>query len=122
MGHPVARLEIDRVQRPAPAAPVIGAAAQEAQAAAIQRGIGDAALAAAIKRLVLGVEIHPAGFQQQDFMAAARQRQGQRYAGRPAADDRQVGGKDRSGGKAAGVEDGGQNNCPENAGKILGLR
>ena len=45
MGHPVARLEIDRVQRPAPAAPVIGAAAQEAQPPRIQRGIVHAGLA-----------------------------------------------------------------------------
>ena len=45
MGHPVARLEIDRVQRPAPAAPMIGAAAQKAQPSRIQRGIAHAALA-----------------------------------------------------------------------------
>ena len=37
MGHPVAAFEIDLVQRPAPAAPVIGAAAQKAQPPAIQR-------------------------------------------------------------------------------------
>ena len=91
MGHPVAAFEIDRIERPAPAAPVIGAAAQKTQPPAIQRDIRETRLAALIKLLCVGFEFQPARFQKQHASAAVSQRQRQADAGGAAADDRQVG-------------------------------
>ena len=82
--------EIDRIHRAAPAAPVIGAAAQRAQPARVQRRIAHAGLGAGIHFLDLGIETGAARFQQGDGNPAVRERQGQGNAGRPAADDGEV--------------------------------
>ena len=108
MGHPVARFEFDCVHRTAPAAPVIGAAAQLAQPARIQRRIAGAGLGAGIHFLDGRIEIHAARFQQQHAYLAARQRQRQADAGRPAADNGKIGFQHRSGRNRAGVDQGGQ--------------
>ena len=112
MGHPVALLEVDCVQRPRPATPVIGAAAEEAQPARFQRGIVVAALRSGIEGLHHRIEIRAAGFQQQDVEFGVCQRQRQADARRPAADNGDIGRQHCAGGKRAGVDKGAQ-------GKIL---
>ncbi len=97
---------------------MIGAAAQEAQAPAIQGDIGDPGLAAFIKFLGGGLEGAAAGFQQQDVQAAVRQRQRQADAGRAAADNRQIGRQGRVPGKGACVLKGAQKPNPFVTGKF----
>ena len=60
----------------------------------------------------MAIESQAAGFQQQDILAAVRQRQRQADAGRAAADDRQIGREDRVPGKGAGVLKGAQETDP----------
>ncbi len=90
MGQPGPFLEVDRVERPRPAAPMVGAAAQIAHARGIQRQIGDAAVGAGIERLRGAVEIQAAALEQHHADGRMGERQSERDAGRPAADDRQI--------------------------------
>ena len=78
----------------------------------IHRDIGPAGFFTRIQFLVLGLETHAAGFQQQDIQPGVRQRQRQRNSRRSAADDRQIGRQHLAGGKRAGVKRGGQNCVP----------
>ena len=108
MGHPVARLEIDGIQRPAPAAPVIAAAAQEAQPPLVQRGIAHAAFGAGIHFLDAGIEIHAAGFQQQDFSLVSASASASEMPAGPPPMMARSGVKHGTVGKRAGVDQGGQ--------------
>src|SRR6201999_2224773 len=63
MGQPVARLEIDLAQGPAPAAPMVGAAAEIAQPGGLELEVGEALLRAGVEVLCLAVEGHRAALQ-----------------------------------------------------------
>src|SRR5882724_12347263 len=58
--HPCALFEIDRIERAAPAAPMIGASSQIAHARCVERQIGNAADLAGVERLGLRVEVQTA--------------------------------------------------------------
>ena len=119
MRDPVALFEIYGVQRPAPAAPVIAAAAQEAQPPLFQRGILHAAFGARVHLLDTGIETHAAGFQQQHVQLGVGQRQRQRNAGRAAAHNGDVTCQHLAVGKRAGVDQGGQGGNPAGRGGNL---
>ncbi len=82
MWRPGARLEIDVVERTAPAAPVIAAAAEKAQAAGFERQIVVTRLDARIKRLCRAVEFMPPLSSSSTLNGAFGERQRQRNTGR----------------------------------------
>src|SRR3569832_2293537 len=90
MRDPVAFLEVDGVQRTAPAAPVVRAAAEIAQARGDERKVLHPRASAGIKRLGRGVELHAAAFEQGDVERGVGEGERQGDAGRAAAEDRQV--------------------------------
>ena len=105
MRQPATLLEIDFVERPAPAAPMVRAAAEKPQPRRVERGERRLDDGAAVKRLGLGVEIHPAAFEQDDVQRRIGQRQSQRNPGGAAADDGQIRLQERALGNAAGINE-----------------
>src|SRR5579871_5545097 len=59
MGKPGTRLEIDRLEGAAPAAPMVRTAAEEPEPGTVQRKVRNALLAAEIKTLGEGIEVCP---------------------------------------------------------------
>ena len=104
VGDPRPVLEIDRVQRPAPAAPGVGAAAQIPQLAHVQRVVRQADVGRGVQRLVDPLEVQPAAFQQGHRQTRAGQLHGHRDPGRTGTDDRYVHRDDVTTGQLACIE------------------
>ena len=103
MGHPVALFEIFLFERTAPAAPMVRAAAEIAQARTVQRVVHAADLAL-VKRLGVGVEVEAAGFDQRDPHARPCEFARNGNARSPAANDGEVGLDNGSLGNLASID------------------
>ena len=108
MGKPAPLLEIDFVQRPAPAAPMIGAAAKKAQPRTVQRQIMHAGFRPVVKGLGRGIEFHTAAFQQRHARFGIGQCDRQRDSGGAAADQQNIGVDGRACRNGAGIDECGQ--------------
>ena len=88
--HPGADLEVERVERPAAALPVVGRAAEEAQPADVEVVVGAADVGALVERLGRAVELEAAALEQQHPMAGVDEAERDRDPGRARADHAQV--------------------------------
>jgi hypothetical protein len=95
--EPGARGEVDRVERLAPARPVVRGAAEEALPAGLERDVVQAGAALAlVERLGGAVEVEPAALDQEDREARPRELPRDRDAGGARADHGDVGLQERA--------------------------
>ena len=88
--HPLPRLEIERIERPAAPRPMVGRAAEEAQPRGIEIEIGQADVRALVKLLDPLLELEPAALEHADLEPAAGERARERDPGGAGADDRKI--------------------------------
>ena len=108
-GHVRPRLEVELGERAAVAGPVVGGAAEVAEARRVEPQVdggvdGEADAPAPVERLGVVVEVEAAALEQEHGVSRVCQRAGERDACRAGADDAHVGGHGRARRNLAGVE------------------